>query len=58
MRTRRAATSQTQQWAEPLDARTEPALIEATRLDALVEALGQAVARRKDPSRAAGDSRD
>jgi hypothetical protein len=56
MRTRRAPTGQAQHWADPLEAMAEPAAPEATRLDALVEALGLAVARRQTTSRPGSDS--
>jgi hypothetical protein len=55
MRTRRAPTGQAQHWAEPLETMAEPAPPEATQLDALVEALGQAVARRQNTSRPGSD---
>lgn len=56
MRTRRAPTSQTQTWVDPLNLVAEPEPSASPRLDLLVEALGQAIARRQDWSRPAGDS--
>jgi hypothetical protein len=56
MRTRRSPTSQAQHWAEPLEAMDDPEPAANTRLDALVEALGLAVARRQATPRPGSDS--
>jgi hypothetical protein len=51
MRPRRAPTADPQSWADPLDVQVDPDDTDKPGLDALVEALGLAVARREDRSR-------
>ena len=56
MRTRRATTGDPQHWADLQATPVDPEPAAMPRMDDLVEALVQAVARRQDRSRPGSDS--